>query len=86
MNTMDWLDAISRHPGTIDTDAVVAAAVALTGSANGVAAPGGALIDQDDVDESVFTLLSCGFLESVVSFAADSGEDHLLALRMPVTA
>lgn len=82
--TMDWLDQISRHPQTIDADVTVAAVVALTGSANGVTAPGGALIDQDDVDESVLTLLSFGFLESVVSFDADGGEDHLLAVRMPL--
>ncbi len=82
--TMDWLDQISRHPETIDTDVMVAAVVALTGSANGVTTPDGSLIDQDDVDESVLTLLSFGFLDSVVSFGADGGEDHLLALRMPL--
>jgi hypothetical protein len=85
----DWLEAVLRHPATTDTDLSVAAALLLTGSANGVTKPspdGPVLIAQDVVDESMTVLVELGFLETVVSVAADGGEDFLLALRMPVSA
>lgn len=87
----EWLEAIFQHRDTADIDLHVAVALLLTGSANGVTAPCPdcgrcELIDQDDVDDSIAVLMDLGFVESVAAVEVDGGEDHLLVLRMPVSA
>ncbi len=79
----DWVEAVMTHPATEDIDLYVAVGLLVSGRANGVTRPGGVLIPQDAVDESVALLTALGFVESVVAVAAEDGEDHLLALRIP---
>lgn len=87
-----WLQAISDHPETIDTDLLVGVHLALTGSANGVSAPCPdcgevELLDVEDVEDSIYCLTDLGFLEFIVSMPdVDGTEDHLFALRMPEAA
>ena len=76
----EWLQAISDHPETIDTDLHVAVALLLTGSGNGVTFPcpdcgQRELIDQDEVDDSIAALMDFGFVESVAAVEVDGGEE-----------
>ena len=72
VNTGRWLMAIDSHPETIDTDLVVATALA-----NGDADVEG--LDPDDVTDAVEMLIGYGFLEPVVEL----GSEHILELRLP---
>lgn len=86
---MDWIEAVMSHPATEDTDLYVAVAMMLASRANGLTRPGpdGPVpLPQEAVDESVALLTQLGFVESVATVTVDGGEDHLLVLRMPVTA
>ena len=76
VNTAEWLMAIDAHPETIDTDLVVAIALA-----NGDAEVDG--IDPNAVTDSVEELIALGFLEPVLAAEHPEGEDHLLELRFP---
>ena len=73
VNTADWLTAIDAHPETVDTDLLVATALA-----NGDAEVEG--IDPDTVTDSVEELMALGFLESVLAADHPEGEEHLLEL------
>ena len=97
VNTAHWLVAIDAHPETIDTDLVVATALA-----NGDADVEGLdperpevsqgiethpLLDglsPDDVTDAVEMLIGYGFLEDVVAVdRGDGTEEHVLELRLP---
>jgi hypothetical protein len=82
-DNMEWVEAVLTHPATEDVDLFVAVGLLVEGRANGLSRPGGVLIPQDAVDESVGLLTALGFVESVVAVPAADGEDHLLVLRMP---
>ncbi|MGO9385048.1 MAG: hypothetical protein ACLP4W_23900 [Mycobacterium sp.] len=77
VNTAEWLMAIDAHPETVDTDLVVATALA-----NGDAEVEG--IDPDAVTDSVEELIALGFLESVLAADHPEGEEHVLELRFPL--
>ncbi|WP_156765625.1 hypothetical protein [Mycobacterium sp. 1245499.0] len=76
VNTAEWLMAIDAHPDTLDTDLVVATALA-----NGDADVEG--VAPEIVTDSVEELIALGFLESVLAADHPNGEEHLLALRFP---
>lgn len=76
VNTAEWLMAIDAHPDTIDTDLVVAVALA-----NGDTKVEG--IEPDAVTDSVEELVALGFLESVLAADHPEGQEHLLELRFP---
>jgi hypothetical protein len=76
VNTAEWLIAIDAHPDTIDTDLVVATALA-----DGDAEVEG--VDPDAVTDSVEELMTIGFLESVLVTDHPQGEEHVLELRYP---
>ena len=60
VNTAEWLMAIDAHPETVDTDLVVATALA-----DGDAEVQG--VDPDAVIDSVEESIALGFLESVLA-------------------
>lgn len=81
INAADWLTAVDAHRETIDTDLLVAVAVA-----NGETSVDG--LEQETVDETIEELIGYGFLESVFSASCSGGcvgdcEEHVLELRLP---
>ena len=76
VNTAEWLMAIDAHPETVDTDLMVATAMA-----NGDAEVQG--IDREAVADSVEELLALGFLEAVLTADHPEGEERLMELRHP---
>jgi hypothetical protein len=76
VNTAEWLMAIDAHPDTLDTDLLVATALA-----NGDAEVEG--IDPDAVTDSVEELMAIGFLESVLVTDHPDAEEYVLELRFP---
>ncbi len=76
VNAAEWLIAINVHPDTIDTDLVVATALA-----NGDAEVEG--VDPEAVTDSVEELMAIGFLESVLVTDHPDGEEYVLELRFP---
>jgi hypothetical protein len=76
VNTAEWLIAIDAHPDTIDTDLVVATALA-----NGDAEVEG--IAPDSVTNSVEELMAIRFLETVLITDHPEGDEHLLEFRYP---
>lgn len=83
INAADWLTAVDAHRETIDTDLLVAVAVA-----NGETSVDG--LEQETVDDSIEELIGYGFLESVFSAGcadadcdADECIEYVLELRMP---
>lgn len=76
VNTAFWLIAIDAHPETVDTDLVVATALA-----HGDAEVEG--IDPEAVTDSVEELIALGFLEPVLAAEHPAGQENLLELRFP---
>jgi len=81
VNTAEWLAAVDAHPETIDTDLVVAVAIA-----NGSTTVDG--WDQQTVDESIEELVGLGFVAEVFSAPCAGscvGEctEVVLELRIP---
>lgn len=76
MNTAEWLMAIDAHLETVNTDLVVATALA-----DGDAEVEG--IDPEAVTDSVEELVALGFLELVLVADHPQGEEQILELRYP---
>lgn len=79
INTAEWLMAIDAHPDTIDTDLLVATALA-----NGDAEVEG--IDPNAVTDSAEELMDIRFLRSVLVTDHADGEEYVLELRYPDTS
>lgn len=81
VHTGRWLLAVDAHPETVDTDLVVATAMANEGVIGLEALEG---VSEEDVCSSVEELLALGFLESTAVLDHGGGrEEHLLRLRFP---
>ena len=72
VNTAEWINAVDAHPDTLDTDLLVAVALA-----NGETSVEG--IDPEQADDSVEELLALGFLELVLA----DGDEYMMELRYP---
>jgi hypothetical protein len=81
VNTAEWLMAIDAHPETIDTELVVATAMATDGVLDNVEG-----LSPEDVANCVEELIAIGFLEPVFVTDHPSGEEHVLELRYPDSA
>ncbi|ORB32032.1 hypothetical protein [Mycolicibacterium parafortuitum] len=72
VNTALWLTAIDAHPQTVDTDLLVATALAFDDShVEG--------LDPEAITEAIEELEDLGFLRVVLV----EGAEHLLELRLP---
>lgn len=72
IDTAEWLMTIDAHPETVDTDLLVATALANDD-------PNVAGVDPELVSDSVEELVALGFLEPVLV----DGAEHLLEFRLP---
>lgn len=77
VDTGQWLNAVDAHPDTLDSDLLVAVALA-----NGTTEVDG--MPSERVGDCVEELIALGFLEDVVSVdLGDGREEHVLELRLP---
>ncbi|WP_158167506.1 hypothetical protein [Mycolicibacterium smegmatis] len=72
VNTAEWLMAVDAHPQTVDTDLLVAAALANDD-------PHVEGLDPDTVTDSIEELEDLGFLRVAVV----DGAEHIMELRLP---
>ncbi|RRR41160.1 hypothetical protein EHH44_19295 [Mycolicibacter terrae] len=76
IDTAVWLTAIDAHPETVDTDLLVATALANDD-------PHVEGVDPELVSESVEELMALGFMEVVLATDHPDGEEYVLELRLP---
>ncbi len=72
VNTAEWLMAVDAHPQTVDTDLLVATALANDD-------PHVEGLDPDRVSDSIEELEDLGFLQVVLV----DGAEHIMELRLP---
>lgn len=81
MRVADWLTAVSEDPETLDSDLIVATAIAMGGAGQADDVPG---LDPERVADSIEELQALGYLESVVELPTEGETECLLELRLPI--